>query len=171
MGYSPYIIENIFYDEEFQELRIVPITIQNINAGNKTISAKVSNQEFKIIQVYSVVENIINPIPNGSISIDNTGAVSTSLITPSGNYLLYIKNNNTDNNNIYSITVMDLTVQQSIIPTQINNNSFKVSNLFLDDLENSILLAQTSNGGSGGDSFTIYDVELLELVNEALINQ
>ena len=66
---------------------------------------------------------------------------------------------------------MDLTVQQSIIPTQINNNSFKVSNLFLDDLENSILLAQTSNGGSGGDSFTIYDVLLSELVNEALINQ
>ena len=168
MGYSPYIIENIFYDEGFQELQIVPITFQNINAGNKTISAKVSNQEFKIIQVYS---NNMNPILNTSISIDNTGAVSTSLITDPGSYLLYIKNNNTDNNNIYSITVMDLTVQQSIIPTQINNNSFKVSNLFLDDLENSILLAQTSNGGSGGDSFTIYDVLLSELVNEALINQ
>ena len=71
------------------------------------------------------------------------------------------------NTGSYSISTFILTVTSN----SITDNSFRVYDLLLDEVQNGIYIAQSGIYGGYNNSFTIYDVLLLELINEGLINQ
>jgi uncharacterized repeat protein (TIGR01451 family) len=161
IGYTPYTIDIISVSGGVPSL--VRTLSETIVTSSSTNAAIISGKSYTIIQKSGGDLGSYSTISINS----TTGAILTTSSTTPGTYTITIRNTGS-----YNITNFELTVTGSFPPQiQINNKSFRVSNLFLDDLENSILLGQSGNGGTVSDSFNIYDVLLLELVNEAFINQ
>lgn len=71
------------------------------------------------------------------------------------------------NTGSYSISTFILTVTSN----SITDNSFRVYDLLLDEVQNGVYLPHTGTYGSYINSFTIYDIVLLELINQALLDE
>jgi hypothetical protein len=161
MGYTPYTIENIVLFEGSPILNRL-IEPNAIYQGSSTESAIISGKSYTIVQIFEG-----DPDSFSTITINlNSGAISTTLSTTPGQYPLAIRNTGS-----YNFSVLILNVLENNTPIAQRVNSFAVYNLLLDEVQNSTYLAQTGTYGSYNNSFTIYDVLLLELVNQALVDE
>jgi hypothetical protein len=165
MGYTPYTIENIvsFEGSPILNKEIEPTGIYQ---GSSTNAAIISGKSYEIIEYF---EGGTDPASFSTITIDsNTGVISTTSSTTPGTYPLAIRNNGS-----YNFSVVILTVLENPTPTPTiqRDNSFRVYNLLLDEVQNNTYLAQSGTYGSYNNSFTIYDIIVLELVNQALLDE
>ena len=160
MGYTPYTINNISVSIEITS--IVRTSTDTINSSNSTEAAIISGKSYTILGKTGGDSGAYSTITINSTS----GIISTTSSTTPGTYTLYIRNNGS-----YNITTFILTVTSTPTPIVQRDNSFTVYDLFLDDVQNSIYLAQTGTYGSYNNSFTIYDTAVLELTNQALLDE
>ena len=161
MGYTPYNINNISVSGSGVP-SLVRTSNETIVAGTSTESAIVSEKSYTIIEKSGGDSGSYS-----TITIDSTtGVISTTSSTSTGTYTLILRNDGS-----YNITSFSLTVTESPPSNTQRINSFRVSNLLSDNLANSIALAQSGSAGFGiHNSFTVYDTLLLQLVNDALID-
>ena len=161
MGYTPYNINNISVSGSGVP-SLVRTSNETIVAGTSTESAIVSGKSYTIIEKSGGDSGSYS-----TITIDSTtGVISTTSSTSTGTYTLILRNDGS-----YNITSFSLTVTESPPSNTQRINSFRVSNLLSDNLANSIALAQSGSAGfSIHNSFTVYDTLLLQLVNDALID-
>jgi|688.fasta_scaffold50313_5 hypothetical protein len=103
MGYTPYSITNI----TSQQPSLINTYSLSINSSETTTSAIISGQSYTILQ-----KSGGDSSSYGSISINsNTGVISTTSETNSGNYILYIRNTGS-----YNITTFNLSVFKNEVP-------------------------------------------------------
>jgi hypothetical protein len=162
MGYTPYTTDNISISGGVPSL--VRTSSETIAANFSTNAAIISGKSYTILEKSGGDSDSYSTITINS----TTGVISTTSSTAIGTYTLSIRNNGS-----YNITSFSLIVS-GIIPPEPNtqrNNSFRVSNLLLDNVANSVSLAQNGSAGfSIHTSFAVYDTLLLQLVNDALID-
>ena len=162
MGYTPYS-PNIISLSSYGVPSLIRTSSQSINSNSSTIAAIISGKSYTKLEISGG-----DSASYSTITINLTsGIISTTSSTDSGTYTLYISNTGS-----YNITTFVLTVTSSPTPTPTiqRGNSFAVYDLLLDDVQNSVYLAQTGTYGSYTNSFSIYDIVFLELVNEALLD-
>jgi len=161
MGYTPYTINNISVSSGIPS--IVRNSSETISSNSSTNSAIISGNSYTILGKTGGDSGSYS-----SITINSTsGVISTTSSTILGTYTLYIRNTGS-----YNITTFTLIVTGTPSPSPVQtNNSFKVSDLLLDDLQNYIYLYQAGTHGGYNSSFTIYDIMLLELLNDSLIDE
>lgn len=100
MGYTPYSLNNIIVNPTNLTPTLKTFFIENINAGSISLSGIVSGVNYEILN------------PNAYFSIDlNSGVVSVNSSTPTGNYLLYIRNTGS-----YNISEFQLNITGGDIP-------------------------------------------------------
>jgi hypothetical protein len=158
MGYTPYTINNISVSGEVPSL--VVTSSETINTNSSTIPAITSGKSYTILEKSG---------GDSTITINLTsGVISTTSSTTPDVYTLYIRNTGSYNISTFFLTVIE---NPTPTPTVQGDNSFRVYNLLLDEVENSTYLAQTGTYGSYNNSFTIYDIAVLELVNDALVDE
>lgn len=158
MGYTPYTITNISVSGGVPS--IVRTSTQTIGPNSSTNAAIISGNSYTILE-----KSGGNSGSYSTITIDSTsGVISTTSSTIPETYTLYIRNTGS-----YNITIFDLIIQENPVPIQVDN-SFRVSDLLLDELQNYIYLSQAGVHGGYNISFTIYDIMLLELLNDSLLN-
>jgi hypothetical protein len=161
MGYTPYTINNIILIEG--DPNVKRTSTDTINPNTSTDAAIVSGRSYTILEKSGGDSGSYS-----TITIDSTtGVISTTSSTIHGTYTLYIRNTGS-----YNITEFNLIISGSPPrPYSRPNNSFAVYNVFLENLENSIALAEMGNTRTNNRSFAIYDTLLQQLVNDALINR
>jgi hypothetical protein len=161
MGYTPYTINNIILIEG--DPNVKRTSTDTINPNTSTDAAIVSGRSYTILEKSGGDSGSYS-----TITIDSTtGVISTTSSTIPGTYTLYIRNTGS-----YNITEFNLIISGSPPrPYSRPNNSFAVYNVFLENLENSIALAEMGNTRTNNRSFAIYDTLLQQLVNDALINR
>jgi hypothetical protein len=167
MGYTPYTIDNISVSGGGVP-SLVRTSSETIAISSSTSSAIISGKSYTILEKSGGDSGSYSTITINS----TTGVISTTLSTDTGTYTLSIRNDGSYNITSFSLIVSGIIPPEPVPDTQ-KNNSFRVSNLLLDNVANSVSLAQGGSGGFGihSNSLTIYDTLLLQLVNDALIEQ
>jgi hypothetical protein len=155
IGYIPYTVLIISNNNL---VKTHSQTIQRGNSSNPAIKNDPSGN-------YNILEIIGGDIQSRDIITmnANTGSITVPSSTTPATYTIYLRNTGSYNISYFNLTVISENTGST--PT----NSFRVYDLLLVELTNSIYL--TKNGGLGpyNSYYTIYNTVLLELLNIALL--